>query len=399
MGNDAKTFHIPNKSSLVIDGKNLVQSDSSWDLHSLNIYEKESVKEVSAEYFFCFLPIKTAINILKRLLDIIKPGGTLTITMADMDIIADFVSTRTYPIPTDTFRTFTSALYGENPEFPKLSGMSGRFLRKRLEKHGFTLTKAAPMPHKGLFIKTAPFENILTFIKDRIPPAQLNSKSQKKESKYLIILREKGISGLIVRIFQKNYNPVADRIHRLIFFLFKHFNTGKDIRLNLGCGKITSPDYINVDCRKMPEINVVTNITHNNTFKSGSSDLIYASHILEHLSFKDALKVLKEWHRILKPGGKLIIGVPDIVKLFTILDDLDEDGLNNWAESIWGGQDYAENIHLHGYSFEFLKEILSKAGFAEICKIKPKRIAGRRDATFSKVGGRLISLNIRCLKK
>ena len=98
MGNDAKTFHRPNKSSLVIDGKNLVQSDSSWDLHSLKTYEKESVKEVSAEYFFCFLPIKTAINILKGLLDIIKPGGTLTITMADMDIIADFVSTRTYPI-------------------------------------------------------------------------------------------------------------------------------------------------------------------------------------------------------------------------------------------------------------------------------------------------------------
>ena len=319
--------------------------------------------------------------------------------MADMDMIADFISTRTYPIPTDTFRTFTSALYGENPEFPKLSGMSGRFLRKRLEKYGFTLTKAALMPHKGVFIKTAPFENILTFTKDRIPPVQLNGKSQKKENKYMIILREKGITGIIVRIIQKNYNPITDRIHRLVFFLFNPFRTGRRIRLNLGCGKMTSPDFFNVDCRKMPEIDVVTDMTYNSTFKSESSNLIYASHILEHFSSQDAAKVLKEWHRILKPGGKLIFGVPDIVKLFTILGDLDENGLNNWKESIWGGQDYAENIHLHGYNFEYLREILSNAGFTAICKIKPKRIAGRRDATFSKVGGKLISLNIQCVKK
>ena len=40
---------------------------------------------------------------------------------------------------------------------------------------------------------------------------------------------------------------------------------------------------------------------------------IYASHVLEHFDYKDELmSVLKEWERVMIPGGKIYISVPDM---------------------------------------------------------------------------------------
>jgi len=44
-------------------------------------------------------------------------------------------------------------------------------------------------------------------------------------------------------------------------------------------------------------------------FDTGSLDFVYSSHLLE--DFLDWAPVLKEWVRVLKPGGKLIVMVPD----------------------------------------------------------------------------------------
>lgn len=44
-------------------------------------------------------------------------------------------------------------------------------------------------------------------------------------------------------------------------------------------------------------------------FKDGTLDFVHASHLLE--DFEDWALVLAEWGRVLKPGGYLIIAVPD----------------------------------------------------------------------------------------
>lgn len=44
-------------------------------------------------------------------------------------------------------------------------------------------------------------------------------------------------------------------------------------------------------------------------FTDGSFDWAYSSHVLE--DFVDTTEVLKEWFRILKPGGLLILFLPD----------------------------------------------------------------------------------------
>lgn len=46
-------------------------------------------------------------------------------------------------------------------------------------------------------------------------------------------------------------------------------------------------------------------------FSSGSCDLAYSSHLLEHFSYSDVPGVLREWMRVVKPGGFIVLYIPD----------------------------------------------------------------------------------------
>jgi SAM-dependent methyltransferase len=76
-------------------------------------------------------------------------------------------------------------------------------------------------------------------------------------------------------------------------------------------------------------------------FGDGQFDIVIASDVLEHI--EDEQKALKEWNRILKPAGKLIVFVP----AFKIL---------------WSKHDEA-NHHYRRYSKLDLIRVLEKAQF------------------------------------
>jgi predicted SAM-dependent methyltransferase len=46
-------------------------------------------------------------------------------------------------------------------------------------------------------------------------------------------------------------------------------------------------------------------------FKAGSLEFIYAEHVLEHFNSEDLCALLLDCHRVLKPGGRLSVAVPD----------------------------------------------------------------------------------------
>lgn len=80
-------------------------------------------------------------------------------------------------------------------------------------------------------------------------------------------------------------------------------------KLNLGCGKDIKQDYVNLDCVKLPGVDVVHNINKLPLpFRNNEFDEILCRHFLEHLADIDEL--MKELYRILKPGGVLKIIVP-----------------------------------------------------------------------------------------
>jgi len=87
-------------------------------------------------------------------------------------------------------------------------------------------------------------------------------------------------------------------------------------KLNLGCGENKKDGYINLDHNSLvsPDIDHDLNLFPY-PFPDNNFDLIEAFHVLEHLD--KPFIVMKELHRILKPGGKLIIRVPHFSRGFT----------------------------------------------------------------------------------
>jgi SAM-dependent methyltransferase len=62
-------------------------------------------------------------------------------------------------------------------------------------------------------------------------------------------------------------------------------------------------------------IDYVFNAAKTLPFEDNTFDLIYASHILEHIPWYKTEEVLKDWVRILKPGGEIEVWVPDGLKI------------------------------------------------------------------------------------
>jgi ubiquinone/menaquinone biosynthesis C-methylase UbiE len=90
------------------------------------------------------------------------------------------------------------------------------------------------------------------------------------------------------------------------------------MRLNLGCGKDIRKNWINLDHIKLPGVDVVHNINDIPLpFENDLFDEILCASILEHV---DYIPLLRDLHRILKPGGKIAIIVPHFTSKYAFAD-------------------------------------------------------------------------------
>lgn len=90
----------------------------------------------------------------------------------------------------------------------------------------------------------------------------------------------------------------------------------KSRRLNLGAGEDRKEGYVNLDWSELANPDVVHDLNvFPYPFPDGSFDEIFASHVLEHLD--RPFNVMREFHRLLSPGGRLIIKVPHFSRGFT----------------------------------------------------------------------------------
>jgi ubiquinone/menaquinone biosynthesis C-methylase UbiE len=90
------------------------------------------------------------------------------------------------------------------------------------------------------------------------------------------------------------------------------------IKVHLGCWHRVIPGFIHVDLCDMPHIHHKSSIDHLPFFSNGSADLIYCSHALEYFDRDQARDVLREWYRVLSPGGLLRLAVPDFEALIKV---------------------------------------------------------------------------------
>lgn len=92
------------------------------------------------------------------------------------------------------------------------------------------------------------------------------------------------------------------------------------MRLNLGCGSDVRAGYVNVDFRSLPGVDRVVDLSDFPwPFQSGSAEEVLMLDFLEHFPYSSTHVILMECYRVLGPGGKLVIQVPDAAILGAVL--------------------------------------------------------------------------------
>jgi len=159
--------------------------------------------------------------------------------------------------------------------------------------------------------------------------------------------------------------------------------------LNVGCGSgsgrlhphFRGPEWreirLDIDPGVRPDI--IASITHMPTVANDTMDAVWSSHNLEHLHHHEVPLALSEFMRVLKPGGLLLVALPDLQKVAQLVaaDRLDEaaylsqsgpitplDMMFGHSRSLALGHHFM--AHKTGFTPTTLLKSLLQAGFGDI---------------------------------
>ena len=166
-------------------------------------------------------------------------------------------------------------------------------------------------------------------------------------------------------------------------------------KLHIG-GKIKSHGWEVLNVAPGLDVDHVCNANNLSKFADNTFAEIYASHVIEHFDYKDELKdTLIEWKRVLVPGGRIYISVPDLdvlAELLLLKNKLTVEERFFVMRMMFGGHVDEYDYHLVGLNEEFLANLLRSTGYVNIKRVKG---FGLFEDTSSMVfKGVLISLNM-----
>lgn len=130
------------------------------------------------------------------------------------------------------------------------------------------------------------------------------------------------------------------------------------VRLNLGAGDSHIEGFTPIDRKLGSEVYPLA-------YKDESVDEIYASHVLEHFPLGQIQDILNDWVRVLKPGGRIRIAVPDFRWCAQRYLESAPVPIGN---IIMGGQVDSEDYHRSLFDEPGLRWQMEKAGLFAIRK-------------------------------
>lgn len=159
-------------------------------------------------------------------------------------------------------------------------------------------------------------------------------------------------------------------------------------RLHFGCGPKILPGWVNIDrVARHPDVRTDIDLT-SLPWPDASVECILAEHVFEHFSFAEEEKVWTEVARVLRPGGTLVIEVPDFEWVCTRFLDAEDDfksfyrtghpdhyaGHGRALDQRWGilqtmffgNQNGAGQFHHSAYTEAKLRALADMLGFARI---------------------------------
>lgn len=155
----------------------------------------------------------------------------------------------------------------------------------------------------------------------------------------------------------------------------------QELKLHIGCGKVYKRGFINIDAYDKEVADVIA-FADKLPYEDEAVDMIETHHVLEHFSYNEILAVFEEWYRVLKPGGKLIMEVPNLVEqMRAFLNCSYKERWDGYRPeyrprgaglpagrimTIYGSQENLGQFHRYGFDEEHFKWLLGKFNLVNI---------------------------------
>ncbi len=125
--------------------------------------------------------------------------------------------------------------------------------------------------------------------------------------------------------------------------------------LDVGCGRKKYPGSIGLDRNPAGDADVLADLDHFPfPFRDRTFDRIRAIHVIEHVA--DVIRTMEEFHRMLRPGGRVVLVTPHYTDFSSFCDPT-----HRW--------------HLNSFSFRYFGD--DNAGFGYYSPVRFREISVR----------------------
>jgi len=124
--------------------------------------------------------------------------------------------------------------------------------------------------------------------------------------------------------------------------------------LDVGCGINKLPGSIGIDRNSRARADVLCDLDHfPYPFRDSSFDRLQAIHVIEHLA--DVLRTMEEFHRLVRPGGTVLLATPHYTDFSSFCDPT-----HRW--------------HLNSFSFRYFGDDNAGYGYYSTARFREKKV-------------------------